>query len=146
MKANLILKSNAVFTGLEKEPFKGSIAVTGNHISYAGREDVDAAWIDEDTKIYDLGDRLIMPGISDAHAHYLLAAAILSDYCCTEIGDAKSEAECVEMMKAFYKKYPNSKRLIGFGWFTVNWTEGETPHQAPTKASLMRHFRIYRFI
>lgn len=136
MKANLVLKSSAVFTGLEKEPFKGSVAITGNHISFAGRGEVNPDWIDETTRVYDLGDRLIIPGFSDAHAHYLLAASILSEYCCTQIGEAKSEEECVEMLKAFYKKYPDSKRLIGFGWFTVNWTEGKTPHQPPTKVSL----------
>lgn len=140
MKADMILRSNAVFTGLENEPFKGIVAVTGNSISYVGRKDPDAGWIDENTKIYDLGDRMVMPGFSDAHAHYLLSASILSRYCCTELTVSKSEEESVEMMKAFYKKNPDAERLTGFGWFPVNWTEGDRPHQLPTKKSLDREF------
>lgn len=136
MKADLILKSNAVFTGLEPEPFAGSVAISGNHIIYAGKGNVDPDWIDSDTQIYELGDRLIIPGFSDAHAHYLMTATILSEYCCSAIEQARSEETCVQILQKFYQEHPDMTRLIGFGWFPVNWTEGATPHQLPSKKSL----------
>lgn len=136
MKATMILKSNAIFTGTEKKPFKGYVAITGNSISHVGKNEPADRWIGENTTIYSLGDRMVMPGFSDAHSHYLLAATILSKYCCTELTDAKSEEECVAMMQAFYEKNPQVNRLIGFGWFPINWSEGKTPHHLPTKDSL----------
>lgn len=136
MKANIVLKSNAIFTGLEKTPFKGAVAITGNHISYVGKDPVPSDYIDGNTKFYDLEDQMVLPGFSDAHAHYLLAATILSDYCCTEISEAESEEECIEILKKFRLKHPNLTRLIGFGWFPVNWTKGATPHKLPNKKSL----------
>lgn len=136
MKVDIILKSNAIFTGIEKEPFKGTVAITNNYISHVGREDLPAHWLQPDTKVYDLGDRLVLPGIGDAHAHYLLAATILSSYCCSEISQAKSEEECIQIMQKFYRDHPDVNRLIGFGWFPINWTEGKTPHKLPSKRSL----------
>ena len=136
MRADIIIKSNAIFTGLEAEPFKGSVAVTGKNITYVGKKDVPESWIHENTEILHVEDGLVMPGISDAHAHYLLAATILSDYCCTDLTESKSAEECVEMMKAFRAKNPALNKLIGFGWFPSNWTEGKNPYELPTKDSL----------
>jgi len=135
MKADIILKSNALFTGLEDRPFQGSMAIAGKSIIYAGREDVPASWVDEETKIFDLGNRLIVPGLSDTHIHYLLSATILSDYCCNLV-ESQSEEECVELMKEFREKNPKLDKLIGFGWFPINWTESAVPHALPTRKSL----------
>ncbi|MBR0597446.1 amidohydrolase [Sinanaerobacter chloroacetimidivorans] len=135
MKADIILKSDAIFTGLEGQPFKGSMAIAGKNIVYVGREEVPASWIQDETKVFELGSRLIVPGLSETHMHYLLSATILSKYCCNLV-DTKSEEECVELMKDFREKNPNLDKLIGFGWFPINWTESKVPHALPSKESL----------
>lgn len=133
MKVDKIIKGNSIFTGLSDKPIKGSVAITGKNISYVGEKDVPDSWISKDTEILEYDDELIMPGISDTHAHYLLAATILSDYCCTDLVESKSEEECIEMMQEFRKKNPDLDKLIGFGWFPANWGEGDN---LPTKNSL----------
>lgn len=140
MKADIIIKSNAIFTGLEKEPFKGSIGITGKNITYVGKNDIPSSWIEKNTKIFNFDNQLVTAGLSDTHLHYLMLAAILSDYCCSELSEAKSEKECIEILKKFSERNPGAKKLMGFGWFPANWTEGPNPHALPSKVSLDEAF------
>lgn len=47
--ASIILKSNAVFTGIEDAPFRGGVAVRGNRIIAVEKGDAIDAYIGEDT-------------------------------------------------------------------------------------------------
>lgn len=75
--ADIILKSNNIFTGTKKPIMNGYIAITGNKISYIGNE-VPAVYMGENTIIYELGDQVICPGFVDVHCFftgYLLTVA-----------------------------------------------------------------------
>ena len=83
--ADLVLKSNAVYTGLTLIPVKGGVAVKGNRICAVGEDsDIDNC-IGPGTKVYRYEDQMIMPGFCDAHVHYFMGAIAASDYMTTEI-------------------------------------------------------------
>lgn len=77
--ADIVLLSNAVFSGAEDEAAPGFVAVCGERISAVGPKSEALQWIGPETKVYELGDGLVMPGIHDNHV-------FLPDICrCIEV-------------------------------------------------------------
>lgn len=66
---NLILINGRVFTGFEKGPFAQAIAIRGNRIAAVGTNE-EILSIGRDARRIDVGGRLVIPGINDAHVHF----------------------------------------------------------------------------
>lgn len=132
MKADLILKSNAIFTALTSETISGAVVIQGNRILDVCSQEDAGQYADAETEIRDYGDQLIMPGFVDAHVHYFMGAVSASEHMCDEITYSTSEEECVSMIKKFAEEHPDEKRILGIGWFPANWNDAPLP----TKASL----------
>ncbi|MCI7304325.1 MAG: amidohydrolase [Clostridiales Family XIII bacterium] len=130
MKADLVLKSKAIFNGRDKKVFSGAVAIRGNQILCAGEAAEEL--IGADTRVIDCGDKLVMPAFVDAHTHYFSGAISSSDHMCTEISQSQSEEECAEMIRQYALAHPDEKRIRGMGWFPANWQDAPLP----TKASL----------
>lgn len=129
-KASLVIKSNAIFTGLSDSPVKGAVAIEGNKIAAVGSEAEISQWIAEDTTVLDYGDQLVMPGIIDAHMHFFTGAFVNSEYMLMELFEAKSEEECAKMVGAFAEAHPDYTAITGMGWFRAFWDDHETlPHR-----------------
>lgn len=131
MKADLILKSNAIFTGCEDEPFRGGVAIKGNKIIAVEEGDGVDSFRDDETKVYEYQDNLIMAGFVDGHDHLWMGAISDSDHE-LDLNPSHSEEEAVKMIKKYADGHPDEPRIRGFGWFPANW--GDAP--LPTKASL----------
>lgn len=129
--ADKILKSNAVFTVCDPEPFKGGVAIKGNRILDVLKGDDIDRYISDKTEVYDYGDNLIMPGFIDGHDHLWWGAVADSDHM-VDITASRSEEEAVQMIKEYAQKHPEEKRIRGFGWFPANWNDAPLP----TKTSL----------
>lgn len=132
MKADLILKSNAIFTALTSETISGAVVIQGNRILDVCSQEVAEQYVGTGTEIRDFGDQLIMPGFVDAHVHYFMGAVSASEHMCDEITYSTSEEECVAMIRKFAEEHPDEKRILGIGWFPANWNDAPLP----TKASL----------
>lgn len=135
--ADLVLFSNAVFTGTSDETISGGIAVTGKNIIKVGSREEIEPLITEKTCVREFGNALITAGLCDAHAHYMEGAVLSSEHFCSTLDRARSEEECVQMMKAFAQKYPDLPRYFGYGWLPAYWGE-EAP--MPTKKLLDEAF------
>lgn len=134
MRNKKILKSSAIFTGLEKEPFDGYVVVEDQYITKVSKGTPSSEELAE-SEVLDFGNKLIMAGFSDAHTHFFVGSATLSDYCCWDIADSTSEKECVEMLKEFYAKRPHLDKIRGNGWFPAKWGD-----VLPSKKSLDEAF------
>lgn len=126
-EADIVLSSNAIFTGLQESPFQGSIAIKDNIILAVGTEEEVAPFIGEETKVYEYGDQLIMPGFNDFHIHLFLGS--LSQEC-VHLNEAKSEEEAAQMVKAFADRRPNDEWIFGFRWYHVYWENKSLPHRS----------------
>ncbi|MDR1028366.1 MAG: amidohydrolase [Clostridiales Family XIII bacterium] len=127
--ADLVLKSNCVFTGFSEAPFKGGVAVKGNKILDVGLEDAVDRYIGPDTKVYAYGDNLIMPGFVEAHIHFVMAAFFGTKYM-IDLFDCSSEQECVARVVAYNEDNPDCERILGSNWWPQNWDERVDPHRA----------------
>lgn len=122
-----ILRSKAVFTGLEDFPRPATIAVVDKKIQavlpWDFQRDKDYA----DWPLYDYGEKMIMSSFLDAHTHLFSGAIDGSRYVCSDLGKGCSQAECVKIIKEFADAHPDYKRIRGSGWFITNWGDEPLP-------------------
>ncbi len=131
-KADLILKSGAIFRGVDAPASGGFVAIRGERIRYVG----DSAALLEgltgpDTRVLDFGDRLIMPGFHDAHLHFYLSSLYSSPLVAVSLDDT-GEEQCVSRLAPIARRTPRENWLIGAGWRHSLWKQGALP----TKRSL----------
>lgn len=133
MKADLVIESNLVWTGIEDEPFDGGVAIAGNKIIAVGDRGAIEQYIGEDTVIKKYADKLVTPGLIDAHVHFFMSACLTSKYATMEFFGKKSEEECVAVAKKFYEDNPDLEQIVGMGFMPAEWDKKDV---FPTKASL----------
>jgi predicted amidohydrolase YtcJ len=66
---DLVLRNGHIFTGERAMPWVEAISIQGNHVVAVGTNAAIGATADSHTKVIDLGGRMAMPGINDAHEH-----------------------------------------------------------------------------
>lgn len=134
MKADIVIKSNAVFDSVAEKPFCGFVAVKGNKIIGVGDRKDANEYIDADTKVLDYSDKLVMAGFHDSHTH-LLMAGMFRTY--VNLIDARSEEEAALMVKkAADESTDKDGWVVGFSWYHVFWDN----RTLPTKKSLDQYF------
>ncbi|MFD1457352.1 amidohydrolase [Scopulibacillus daqui] len=126
-KADIVLSSDAIFTGLSDEPFNGSIAIKDKYIVAVGSQEEIKAYIGPGTKVYEFGDQLIMPGFQDFHIHLFLGSLAEES---VSLKTAKSENEAAEMVKKFADTRPNDQWIFGFEWYHIYWDNKKLPHRS----------------
>ncbi|MEI3503959.1 MAG: amidohydrolase family protein [Anaerovoracaceae bacterium] len=131
--ADIVLKSSSIFTAADGKLIGGGVAIKGNRIMAVETADSIDNFISEDTRVYDFGDKLIMPGFVDGHDHLWWGAVADSDHM-VDITASTSEEEALQMIKEYADSHPDEKRIRGFGWFPANWNDAPLP----TKESLDR--------
>ena len=79
MPAAELVLTGTVLTVDDSRPTAEAVAVAGGRIVAVGdRSDMDP-WIGPDTRVLDVGDGCVMPGLIEAHGHPVLEAMALSD-------------------------------------------------------------------
>jgi len=67
--ADYVLTGGKIYTANAKRAFVEAIAVRGDEIIFAGGADKAATFVGAATTTVDLGGRLVLPGLHDAHLH-----------------------------------------------------------------------------
>lgn len=69
-KADLIIISDSIYNGTDEEPKAGAVIVKGGRIVSVEEKGGLSGWADENTKIYDVGERTVCPGFLDNHVFF----------------------------------------------------------------------------
>ena len=127
MSADYVIKSNCMFTGLEKEPCPGGVAVKGNKIIAVGPFDVVDAEIGDETKVYEFEDKLLLPGLVESHAHFIEGAMAESKYFVENLEKFTSKEDIAAVVKKFHDENPDLRMILGTGWFNPSWDDPTLP-------------------
>ncbi|GAA1793829.1 amidohydrolase [Agromyces lapidis] len=128
MPADAVFTGGAVFTGTG-QPLQGrAVVVTGGVITAIVDEAEASAFIDDDTRVVELGGALLSPGFQDAHIHPVGGGVELLQCNLTEAGDAD---EAVAMIAAYAAANPDEPWILGGGWSMDHFPGG-----APVRALL----------
>ncbi|MEK4029177.1 amidohydrolase [Pseudobacillus sp. FSL P4-0506] len=140
--ADVIISSNAVFTGLSDQPEPASIAIKDNKILAIGSEEEIRSYSGERTKVYPFHDQLIMPGFHDFHLHMMDGAVSMNG---VNLFSARSEEEALEMIRTFAEARPEDSWIIGNSWDAGYWDTQQLPNRysldriLPDRPALMFH-------
>lgn len=126
-RADIVILSRAIFTGVDELPVSGCIAISENLIIAVGPYKDIEAMIDSNTKIYEYGDNLIVPGFHDSHVHLILAG-LFQKY--INLQKADSEEEAAQMVKQFADSRLDDPWVLGFAWYHVFWENKKLPHRS----------------
>lgn len=109
--ADAVFINGEIYAGNVKNPWMSAIAVDGEKIVYVG--DDPSGFIDAETKIYNLGGNLVIPGIIDAHSHPGMVAISGGQL---DLGEANSREELDLAIRNMVASNPDRDILMGGFW------------------------------
>lgn len=130
MFAELVVRSDNVFTGTGMPPFKGGVAIADGKILTCGDERHLAPFIGTDTEVREFGDKLVMPGIIDSHTHFVQGSMTTDADFCVNLIDCTSFEQCMERVVAFADAHPDSEWILGVQVIQFQWITPEMPTAA----------------
>ena len=110
--ADILLKSNCVFTAAGEEPFAGYVAIADGKILRVGKEN-PAELIGPDTTVYELEDRTVSPGFSDVHCFF---TGYSVGFVGADLSACSTEAELVAAAVSYASTIPAEKPILCHGW------------------------------
>ncbi len=110
--ADYVLTNGKVYTVNEKQPWAEAVVVKGNEIVFVGSTADAQKLIGENTKVADLGGRMVMPGMIDTHLHIMLAAIAGSGLRVT----SESLDETLKEISRYAAEHPEREVLFGWGY------------------------------
>ena len=126
--SDLILVSENIYLGVGEKTISGFIAIKDGLIEHVGTM---SELPNYSGKKIDLGSKLIMPGLHDAHLHFFMSGLYAQPSVLVSDSDT-SEEECVLKLREIENLVPHDEWMIGTGWNHPNWDKPDLP----TKKSL----------
>lgn len=117
MVADLLITGN-IFNGISLESSPVMIAVKDGRIYYAGSATKKEEFLGKNTKIIDSGEGIIIPAMTDAHAH---ASSAVDYFLGVSLYGLSSPIEYGNAIKEFIKKNPDIETIVGRGYLNGNF-------------------------
>lgn len=130
--ADLVLINGRVWTADSKRPWANAIAIGANKIIAVGTTTAIRRLERPGTKVIDLAGRFVMPGINDAHIHFLGGSLAAMQ---VDLNEAKSLADVQDRLRKFAADKPQGEWITGFGW-QYNIFPGGLPDRAGIDAAI----------
>jgi len=130
-KADLVIVHGKIYTVNESKPWAEALAVRDSKIVAVGKEEEIRSWRGSKTKVIDAKGRMILPGFTDSHIHFLDGSLSLLG---VTLDDARTLDEIQQRVKAYATAHPELTWILGRGWqYTVFGASG-----MPDRAALDR--------
>lgn len=126
--ADFVFRNGVIHTVSERQPRAEAVAVRGKTLVHVGDEAGAMALVGPETRIVDLGGRLLMPGFVEGHAHPVLGAFMSAGVDLQH----PTLAEALAAIESYAKKHPDGP-IRGFGWRVDMF-----PPEGPTREYLDR--------
>ena len=122
--ADLVLQNGAIYTVDENHSWAQSIAIKQGKIVYVGSDAGAKEFIGTDTKLVDLQNKMIMPGMQDVHIHPI-SGGILSAAC--DLNGLSTIAEYRTAISNYANANPDVEWILGGGWAMSVFGAGGKP-------------------
>jgi predicted amidohydrolase YtcJ len=111
--AKTILTNGRIYTLNRRQPWAEAVAVSGDKILAVGSAKDISSYRDPSTKVIDLGGRLVLPGFTDCHIHFMDGSLGLTQVI---LNGATTVAEIQKRVKEYAAAHPNETWITGMGW------------------------------
>ncbi|MBN2409733.1 MAG: amidohydrolase [Candidatus Aminicenantes bacterium] len=124
--ADLVLLEGRVWTGESRRPWAEAVAVRGEKIVGIGASREIGRRAGPDTRVIDLGGRLVLPGFIDSHTHFLDGGmALLS----IQLREAESREEFVALVRDKALELPKGEWIVNGDWDEQQFDPPELPRR-----------------
>src|SRR5450755_1003236 len=113
VNVDLIITNARIYTVNPHQPWAEAIAITGDKIVAVGERKQVEALRGPATKVIDANQRLMLPGFTDCHVHFMDGSLGLTQ---VDLNDAKTVAEIQKRVKAYADAHPKEPWIQGMGW------------------------------
>ncbi len=122
--ADLVLVNGKVWTVNRAQPEAEALAVWQGRILAVGTTARVRGLVGPKTRVLDLHGRRVVPGFHDSHVHLLGSGLRLGE---VALKDARDEAEFGRRLRAFDRKLPRGRWLVGGEWDHDRTFAGKLP-------------------
>jgi predicted amidohydrolase YtcJ len=130
--ADLIVTNARVYTVDDARPIAEAVAVRDGRFLFAGSVREAMALRGPATRMVDLAGRVVIPGMTDAHAHLLGLGQALGR---VVLQGTRSYDEVIERVVARARDVPAGTWILGRGWDQNDWGDTRFPtHDALSRA------------
>lgn len=126
--ADMVLANGNVYTVNPKMPYAQAIAVRDGQIVFVGTNEGAMKLKGAKTEIIELDGKTVIPGLIDAHAHFIGLGESLQR---TSFTETRTYNEIVNRVKRKASETPSGEWILGRGWDQTRWPTRQFPdHQA----------------
>lgn len=111
-----LIRNARIYTLDSEQPVVAAIRITGDRVTALG----DAAQPAAGEPVQDLGGRVVIPGLTDAHLHLQYYSLGLQKIDC----ETRTRAECLRRVAERAASTPPGAWILGHGWNQNEWPEG----------------------
>ena len=134
--ADLILINGNIITVEENFPEAEALAVKGDRIISLGKNDEILKYKGEHTKVIDVEGRTVIPGLIDAHMHFIgLGEGSKKIY----LDKTTDYQQVLDIVQDAVKKAKPGEWIMGSGWHTSNWKNKEYPDNSELSRISLDH-------
>jgi len=112
-RADLLLVNAHIYTVNAHQPWAEALAIRDGKILAVGTSRDIARYRGPSTQVIDARGKLVLPGFTDCHTHFLDGSFSLQQI---NVEDAKNLAEIRQRVKAYATAHPNDAWVLGRGW------------------------------
>jgi hypothetical protein len=111
--ADILIVHAKVYTLDPQKPWAQAVAIRDGKIQAVGRDEEIEKYNGTGTKRIDAGGKLVLPGFTDCHVHFLSGALGLSR---VHLEGSKDVAELQKRLHEYAAKHPGTDWIQGRGW------------------------------
>ncbi|PYV62346.1 MAG: amidohydrolase, partial [Acidobacteria bacterium] len=111
--ADSILVHARIYTVNSAHPWAEALAIRDGKILAVGSSEQIRRLRGPSTKIIDAKGRLVLPGLTDCHVHFMEGSLLLQEIF---LNGAQTIQEIQQRVKAYAIAHPNEPWLLGRGW------------------------------
>lgn len=122
-QADLVLRNGDIFTVDDDKPRAEAVASQRDRIIYVGSDAGVARHIGSETRVIDLGGKLVTPGYNDNHVHFASTGRLLYGLNLLDVSD---ERAFVARIRDVHDRYAPGTWITGGDWSAYEaWAEGD---------------------
>jgi predicted amidohydrolase YtcJ len=111
--ADLVLVNGHIYTVNAHQPWAEALAIRDGKILAVGASRDIARYRGPSTQVIDARGKLVLPGFTDCHTHFLDGSFSLQQI---NVEDAKNLPEIQQRVKTYAAAHPNDAWVLGRGW------------------------------
>ncbi|HUF13490.1 MAG TPA: amidohydrolase [Longimicrobiales bacterium] len=134
---DLVLVNGLVWTGEAGAPLEEAVAIRDGRVRAVGSTSSIERYRDDETRVIDLGGRLLIPAFSDAHTHFISGGFQLAG---VDLRVAETPEEFTRLLGAYASMQPVGTWIDGGDWDHERWPGAPLPDRTWIDSVTADHF------